>query len=253
MKTPILSLVAFAIYATSAHAQVFDVQIGTNAGETYTGTGADTSSGSHTFDQITSPVADQSITATDGSTTAFFSLSTPSGEYQNGFYDGGGNSTSLYDSYNFKNDASTTPITFGISGLSAEDGDTFTAYLYAQGSNHNTTRSLSTSTQAAGYYDSVFTLTDGGSGNASATGDDNGSGGFTNGVEYAVLTGTITDGTVSFSENYGPATGEADLSGLQLDIRAPSSTPEPSVWAMLLTGLGALAFVTRRRVMGDKL
>ena len=54
MKTLIVSALVLALAAASAHAQIFDIQVNPGGGNPqYTGTGADTMSGSNLFNQVT--------------------------------------------------------------------------------------------------------------------------------------------------------------------------------------------------------
>jgi hypothetical protein len=73
-----------------------------------------------------------------------------------------------------------------------------------------------------------------------------GTGGLT-GNNWSVLSLTVT-GTAPTSSLKFVAVGTSDSYGGSLDAVSLNRVPEPSTYALMLAGLGAVGFVTRRRV-----
>ena len=255
-KNPvILSCCVFALCALgSANAQIINIQInpsntghGGSAPDAYTGQGSDTNA---TVDSGLSPqpayywnqaqggsqttttgpalldttgASTAGVTSTDG---ASFSISTPAGEYNNGYYENPA-SDPLYDGYAFDstsqgaNPLQNHTISFDISGLDNEDGKSFSLYLYGNTAAIALANANSTGSGSSGTIASVY--------------------------GELTLTGVVdANGMIKGTINIPAGDAEADFSGVQLDF-TPAQTPEPTAWALILGGLGFLALITRRR------
>jgi hypothetical protein len=135
---------------------------------------------------------------------------------------------------------------FEVTGLTADEGKSFTLYVYGAGSalGQGGTFSVltapggtvvgtseSTNTSATALIDSVYTSNTGSTLAAAGT-------------SWNELTGTVSaTGTVTVEEQLGPSGVKVAMNGFQLDIALP--VPEPS--SVLLLSMGAAGILTRRR------
>jgi len=131
--------------------------------------------------------------------------------------------------YSYVNQGTGAAPTLTFTGLSAYTGDPYEIVLYASGDSagqggtytltENAVTGLTLSTTATNR------MISGGVGDA-----------------YQVFTGTILGGDITLTGAYANSSQFAPINGFQLEV-----VPEPSTWVMVLSGLGALAFVHLRR------
>jgi hypothetical protein len=230
MKTLIISTIALCLCAFApANAQIFNIQLG--GGEPlYVGKGADPNDTGTSFTQVESNTTVDNLQDQGGTTQTGVSFTISGGTVYTARYD----DTGLLNGYVYIPDP--TSASFSFSGLTADAGDSFTLYVY--GGNDG---------GIYGGRDVTVSLTNDGDRSSTANGADPSN--FSDPGNYTTITGTIgAGGTLTATATSPNGSGhEADLNGLQLDITAAPTTPEPSTWALMLGGLGVLAFVVRLR------
>ncbi len=129
----------------------------------------------------------------------------------------------------------TTARTVTLNGLTA--GTNYNLYLYGVGSNAlGTTNGLSRSAFT------VNGVTQSTSGPNAATTN------FTLGEDY-VMFNNLSANNNSISISYAAFSGETRgvFNGLQLQFAGVAPVPEPSTWAMMALGVGALGLIARRK------
>jgi len=130
--------------------------------------------------------------------------------------------------WTYNGNASTNPVIWTLSGLSEYSGNSFTLVIYAAGDTGD------------GGASSTLALATGNGGDSASTSGSSRMISDGQGVAYVELSGTVDAlGEVQFIQTSANFTA---FNGAQLQI-----VPEPTIWAMLIGGVGVLNFWGRIR------